>query len=341
MDYKLIKYLYKYSLSDNEQYFKKICKYSNIQTGGKIIEFISKDDDNIETTKKSLLEFINKTMDGLEKNKFKNKYVVILIGPPGAGKTLARHVGITKIINSEDDKDNKDGQKTDYYFNTFIDISVDDYVAGVIVKDDDSSHEELLHEAKTSEDPTHKTITGKNMLEREVGRIVLEAKKINQNGQLYNDDFYNKTFEVYKKLRDKVDSLSFIMLYLSTYLGANIFFETLGDLWILKEIVIAFCDATQYIPVIVYPYIVSYEQVADRIHKRGKTEYRYMSKTNVDNAIRIADHTYELIKQQQIENTKLKNHKQILMIKYNAIVDLTPDEISINNVDRLMSQETQ
>ena len=338
MDYKLIKYLYKYSLSDNEQYFKKICKYSNIQTGGKIIEFISKDDDNIETTKKSLLEFINKTMDGLEKNKFKNKYVVILIGPPGAGKTLARHVGITKIINSEDTKDR---QKTDYYFNTFIDISVDDYVAGVIVKDDDSSHEELLHEAKTIEDPTHKTITGKNMLEREVGRIVLEAKKIKQDGQLYTDDFYEKTFAVYKKLRDKVDSLSFIMLYLSTYLGANIFFETLGDSWILKEIVIAFCDATQYIPVIVYPYIVSYEQVADRIHKRGISEYRYMSKTNVDNAIRIADHTYELIKQQQIENTKLKNDKQILMIKYNAIVDLTPDELSNNNVDRLMSQENQ
>ena len=337
MDYKLIKYLYKYSLSDNEQYFKKICKYSNIQTGGKIIEFISKDDDNIETTKKSLLEIINKTMDGLEKNKFNKKYVVILIGPPGAGKTLARHVGIKKIINSED---NKYRQRTDYYFNTFIDISVDDYVAGVIVKDEEILHEELRHEAKTGEESLHKTITGKNMLEREVGRIMLEAKKINQNGQLYNDDFYNKTFEVYKKLRDKVDTLSFIMLYLSTYLGANIFFETLGDPWILKEIVIAFCDATQYIPVIVYPYIVSYDQVADRIHKRGKTEYRYMSKTNVDNAIRIADHTYELIKQQQIENTKLKNHKQILMIKYNAIVDLTPDEISNNNVDRLMmSQE--
>lgn len=336
MDYKLIKYLYKYSLSDNEQYFKKIHKYSNIQTGGKIIEFISKDNNDIETTKKSLLEFIDKTMDGLEKNKFKNKYVVILIGPPCAGKTLARHVGVKKIIMSED---NKDGQKTDYYFNTFIDISVDDYVAGVIVKDEEMPHDELLHEAKTGDESTHKTITGYNMLKREVGQIVLEAKEIKQNGQLYTDDFYDKTFAVYKKLRDKVDTLSFIMLYLSTYLGANIFFETLGDPWILKEIVIAFCNATQYIPVIVYPYIASYDQVAERIHNRGKTEYRYMSKTNVDTAIQKANHTYELIKQQQIENTKLKNHKKILMIKYNAIVDLTQDEITNNNVDRLMSQE--
>jgi len=333
MDYKLIKYLYKYSLSYNEQYFKKIHKYSNIQTGGKIIEFISKDDDNIETTKKSLLEFIDKTMDGLEKNKFKNKYVVILIGPPGAGKTLARHVGIKKIITSEDNK-----QTTDYYFNTFIDISVDDYVAGVIVKEEEMTYEELLNEAKTGEESTHKTITGKKMLEREVKGIVRDAKEIKQDGQLYTDDFYEKTFAVYKKLRDKVDSLSFIMLYLSTYLGANIFFETLGDPWILKEIVIAFCNATQYITVIVYPYIVSYEQVADRIHKRGISEYRYMSKTNVDIAIQKANNTYELIKQYQIENTKLK---KILMIKYNAIVDLTPDEISNNNVDRLMSQEIQ
>lgn len=142
MSYKIDKYLIKMTQNCNSKesrtkYLHKLTEHvikQSVQTGGIVYDFnkISKPT-NVEDVNYNIDQILN-LLGANTKNKLRNtqnKYVVILMGTPGAGKSIARKIA-TKIIANEEFMifEGTDVKILDDLFNSFVDISIDDFVYG-------------------------------------------------------------------------------------------------------------------------------------------------------------------------------------------------------------------
>lgn len=303
MSYKIIKYAHKYNKSKQNKYLKKLFKHiCNVQQTGGVYNF------SLNTSLKQqklygLIHLMMQTISPLIDNIFNNNYLVIVMGPPGAGKTIARKVAIREIMTLEN-------MAIEYNnsMNTFIDISIDDYVTGSI----------------------NNGISGSAILKHNVERVLanLNIDDFEKLTEENSKTFYNEMYSQYNIIRKEVNPISFIMLYLAAYLKLNIFFETTGGEWILDELIISFCNETKYVPVVVYPRITQYSDVKKRIADRGLREHRFVSEENITRSIQNANTTYNKI----IEYNK-KHDGFIKMYTYNAGINI--NDIEKNGIDQI------
>ena len=179
----------------------------------------------------------------------KEKYLVILMGAPGSGKTLARKIAAKYIYTMENptvvtmntDAINK-------IYKSFIDISIDTFVYDGIVIDSGSTVK----------------LTGADLFTQ---------IKDTQSA----DDKNKNSLELYNKLRPNFNPISEIILHLAAYLGLNVFFETLGNEEYIINLIQNFCKYYKYKLIIVYPQITNETEHIRRANERADKDGRYIN----------------------------------------------------------------
>jgi hypothetical protein len=209
-----------------------------------------------QTNADNLFEYIKTMVNGTACTDCvtKEKYLVILMGAPGSGKTLARKVAAKYIYTMENSATPIDIVSIEKIYKSFIDISIDTFVYdGIVSKGgvSDKSGKELFEGIKTS------------------------ADKITASRKLY----YNQ--------RPHFDSIGGIILQLAVYLGLNVFFETLGNEDYIINLIENFCKYYKYKLIIVYSYIKDKDTHITRANARADEDGRYIDpayieKTRID-----------------------------------------------------------
>ena len=226
----------------NTKYLYKLSKEILLQTGGFLKEIINRN--AVEHNFDELMGYIKTKI--VKHNISRNKYLVILMGPPGSGKSRARDV-VCKFIEQKIESLGNLRQPIQDFKKSFIDIEVDDVVYNVNL------------EKRNTIEPSG--IEKFNQLKT----------KINMNIPLY----YTESNNLYFGLRKHIESVPEIMLYIAAYLGTNIFFETVGDKTNYIEYLInTFCVYYGYIPIIIYTHIKNIEEHKRRLIIRTMREGR-------------------------------------------------------------------
>ena len=179
----------------------------------------------------------------------KEKYLVILMGAPGSGKTLARKIAAkyiytmgnpTVVTNTDTDAINK-------IYKSFIDISIDKFVYDRIVVTDNEHPEKL---------------TGADLFNKIISTSA-EGKM-------------EKSLKLYNELRPNFNPISEIVLHIAAYLGLNVFFETLGNEDYIINLIQNFCKYYKYKLIIVYPQITDETEHIRRANDRADKDGRYI-----------------------------------------------------------------
>ena len=290
MSYKISKYMYKINNTDRDDkkitYVRKISKYmcpliTEKQTGGEIIEFVrDPHNDTNPANLDSLLQFIKKTIETKTKHGVK-KYCVILIGTPASGKSLAKKVSCDII---------KQIEKSDVYhddiYNSFVDINVDDYVYGKKIEPDGLTGKQELYEL--SQD-----------FFRDKGIISDIDKKIymeNEKNQAEIEKFVGTATAKYFSIRNDINSIGSLMMFVASYFSLNLFIETVGDRseyldWLINN----FCPYENYTPILVYPKVSNAELHKQRLISRAIKEGRFVSFDYIQSIIPNIDRVYDYL----------------------------------------------
>lgn len=250
--YKIDKYIDKL-LHNNEKskYVKKLAEkiidnlYMSMHGGGNGI---------IDGNLKSLFDYIDKKIQNKTQTSTKNKYMVILYGPPSSGKNIARKIACNKI------KINFDEQITEKeIFDTFIDSGVDEIIIEYKENSTDTTVFDKLKEAYKKKasiktpDETDNDFIKKNIV-----------------------DIASESFRIYGKHKIKSDAVSEMVKFLSVFLNMNLFIETAswyGEYWNNFLNVMSYY---KYIPLVIYPFTTHSELLYDRSISRGISEYRFL-----------------------------------------------------------------
>ena len=178
----------------------------------------------------------------------KEKYLVILMGAPGSGKTLARKIAAKYIYTMGNPTVvTMDADAIDKIYKSFIDISIDTFVYDGIVVTGNENTEKL---------------TGADLFTQIISTPA--EGKIKQSLDLYN------------KLRPNFNPISEIILHLAAYLGLNVFFETLGNEDYIINLIQNFCKYYKYKLIIVYPQITNEKEHINRAVMRADKDGRYI-----------------------------------------------------------------
>jgi predicted ABC-type ATPase len=188
----------------------------------------------------------------------KEKYLVILMGAPGSGKTLARKVAAKYIYTMEKSITDIDIPIIEGIHKSFIDISIDTFVYNGIVSNSEQTN----------------ALTGE-LLFKEIIASASTKEKSDKSLKLYND------------LRPNFNPISEIILHLAAYLGLNVFFETLGSEEYILNLIQNFCKYYKYKLIIVYPQVTDEEAHIKRANDRAANDGRYIDpeyikKTRID-----------------------------------------------------------
>jgi len=177
------------------------------------------------------------------------KYLVILMGAPGSGKTLARKVAAKYIYTMENSTTYTDTMKSiiEGIYKSFIDISIDTFV----------------YDGKVSNNEKSDTSTGKELFKDIITVQSTEEK-------------FKKSLELYNTLRPNFNPISEIILHLAAYLGLNVFFETLGNENYILNLIQNFCKYYKYKLIIVYPQVANEKEHIDRANTRAAIDGRYI-----------------------------------------------------------------
>lgn len=250
----------KYTTKTNK-YINKL-SYNIYEQQGGFIKYTQQNGDNYKDTKKinteELFDYIQKRVDKIA-GKTKEKYLVILMGAPGSGKTLARKLTakyITKYIEGINEPTDEDCNKT---FNSFVDISIDDFV-----------YDSQIIEGEYTRLIDRDVENGRNKFKH----IATEYKEAEDDNI---DRFVEKSKQLYFGMRPHFDTVGEIILNLSAYLSANIFFETIGNEGYIKNLIENFCKYNGYNLVIVYPFIANETIHLKRVRNRGAVEGRFVN----------------------------------------------------------------
>jgi hypothetical protein len=258
---------------------------------------------NLESTINYILKKYNK-MDNIKITK--NKYFVILYGPPSSGKTLAKKIGcyLIKKYMEEELKENE-------ILDTFIDSNIDDLIYDKEIED-----------------------TNDNNVKKRVQQILLDQlTKYKEQAKIQNDitkdnidnsqsikDFINFCEKFYSR-ENKPDSLSDLMIFLGSYLKKNIFFETGSGSLYYANTIMNILKLYNYIPIIVYPYVDNIDLLYERAIKRGNKEGRFIARTSIESMSNSSVNNYNKLfdsnSQDDIIN-EFKKNKNLLICRYNG-----------------------
>lgn len=261
---KIDKYIDKMSLSpninDKIKYSRKLVenlilhnmnqknKFENMTGGGIINKDIS-----------SLLDHIKAKLGQKTPYQTKNRYIVILYGPPNSGKGVARKIICNKLrheFNETLDESN--------IFSTFIDTGVDDIIYQI---QDDVNDKTIKEKLKMSfyDNLAKKGIVHDN--DDEIKKYIVE--NINE--------IANNSYNEYSKNKKTGDAISEIMKFLTIFLGMNMFIETASwnkNYW---NNFLSLVSYYNYMPVIVYPFTTNTNILFERNIDRGLQEFRFLA----------------------------------------------------------------
>jgi hypothetical protein len=188
----------------------------------------------------------------------KEKYLVILMGAPGSGKTLARKVAAKYIYTMEKSTTDIDIPIIEGIHKSFIDISIDTFVYDGIVSNNGQTN----------------APTGESLFKEIIASGSTKEKS-------------KKSLELYNRLRPNFNPISEIILHLAAYLGLNVFFETLGSEEYILNLIQNFCKYYKYKLIIVYPQVTDEKDHITRANDRAAKDGRYIDpeyikKTRID-----------------------------------------------------------
>jgi hypothetical protein len=259
-------YCHKINTSNKiNKYVNKLGNQIYEMTGGanftKHADLEAKKDENM----KEIVKYIS-TMVSAIKGKTKDKYLVILMGAPGSGKTLARKVAAKYIHNIESTESITESTGGIVY-NSFIDISIDNFVYDGV----------LVNSYNTQENHSK---SGKKLFD--------ELKGTHEN--------IEKSSDLYFKLRVNYNSICEIILNLAAYLGLNVFFEILGNETYITHLIQSFCIYYGYKLIIIYPYIINEDTHISRADTRAKEDGRYISSDYIKESRTATRNLFEKLK---------------------------------------------
>jgi len=250
-------YLNKINTSNKKN--KYIAKILNLHGGFKF-----NTQDTIQNNASELFNYIDQSYIQKVKKVTKDKYFVILMGPPGTGKSFARKFAVKYIC-----KYIEINNLYDITYNSFVDISVDNYVNDIEVNNDKAGKDRFMDIKEN-----------------------LNEKSADDYAQIAQ-----KSYDIYQSMRLLVDPVSEIMISVCIYLGINIFFETIGaNPQYIESLINNICKYYKYIPIIIYPVITSQEEHISRLKKRGSAEGRVVDINYAINITHKCNYSYEKIK---------------------------------------------
>lgn len=317
LEHKIKKYSFKLQNNPQQKYLKKLGEYviakyvSQNQNGGAIpIEY---DKESVAKSLAGVLSFINESFKNKNKFNTKKPYIMIVMGATGSGKSDARTVGynIVKKLEQSD-------QKMDIIKNSFIDISVDDYVNGTTILNEQGNE-----------------ITGENILKSTMEKYLSDKKvnieDINKN---YKEnmstitELSNLSYKTYSNIRSMIEQLPMVMLYLALHLKINVIFETTAGEWIIDSII---RDLNYYsIPIVIYP-VVSVPKLVERVISRGAKDGRVVNPGILENGVKSANGMFTKI-------MELKDNQRIndlVAVKYNNDDDTTRQKIQLGQINQI------
>jgi hypothetical protein len=317
LDYKIKKYNMKLQINPQQKYLKKLSEYvltkylSQNQNGGAIpIEYYG---NNVEKSLAGVIKFINESFKNKNKFHTKKPYIMIVMGATGSGKTEARTVGYNVVKNLE-----KSDEKIDTIKNSFIDISVDEYVNGTTIVNDQG--------IETTGENILKTTMDKYLADKQIN---IEAINMNYKENMPTiKELSNISYQTYSTIRNMIDQLPMVMLYLALHLKINVIFETTSGEWLIDFII---KNLNYYcIPIVIYP-VVSVDNLVKRTINRGAADGRVVNPGLLENGVKSANAMFTKI-------IELKNDpvvKDLVAIKYDNDNDMTRGIIQSDKMDKL------
>ena len=221
----------------------------------------------------SLVEYIRNRLKN-NSNRTKNKYLVILHGPPSSGKSHATMVAC-RLIYDYFEKD----LTPEKIKSTFLNTNVDDLTYHTITKNNIPVKQELL-------DNMYSVIHNYPINydnENEIKKFRSDTKKLDPTKEADVEfvtcqigKLVSSSYEIYRMYRP--DNISEIMFYLSVFMNLNIYLETsLGEPSYIRRVVESL-KYYGYIPIIVYPFVADVKIIYDRSIRRGIVEGRFLNR---------------------------------------------------------------
>lgn len=182
----------------------------------------------------------------------RDKYFVILYGPPASGKTISRKIGLLKLVKNY-------GENLENIEKTFIDTSIDDIAYNTVGAD--GKGPKIIEKLKENIDKRLKSY------------ITIEEKMEYVKKNL--TEIVKTSFEIYSRGRD--NTLSELLMHYGFFLGKNIFLEiSTGNVKYIQSL-IQRCRWYGYKIISVYPFISDVNILFDRSIRRGIKEGRFLS----------------------------------------------------------------
>lgn len=271
----------------------------------------------------SALDYVKNKYNCLNiKTKTKNKYFVILYGPPASGKTLARKIACDFI--------KKNFQETltlEEILNTFIDTSIDDIVYDVEYEKNVSLKTHLVnllnkafeHKSNldTKSDIDYETSIAKDFTKDFTKDFSKDFSKDNVKEQLkQNIDLY---FE-YRKNRN-IDGISALLAASASYINFNVFFETASPSFDYIRDLINTLFYSNYKIIFIYPYTEDENILIERSKKRGLEEGRIPPAEFITYMKTKCYEQYLYHTDKENTNAIINMNKDIIFVKYNTVLN--------------------
>lgn len=308
---KLPKYITKMGKSSENKYIAKLAEHTmkasleeritQSQTGGLRTN-------NLD----ALFQFLNKKHQesSSAETGTKNKYLVILYGPPASGKTLARKIACHLIK-----KTFKEDIDINTIFKTFIDTGIDEITYQVETEEGYNVSEALmlnLYKQLNMTAEQYRSIDKDQLI-----RMIRERI----------DSIVSSSYAIYKRYRK--DMLSELLFYFATYFNKNIFLEVATASTIYIDTIINSLSYYNYIPIVIYPVIKDVNILYDRSIQRGMEIGRFLRcdlDTGIAKSLISCHDNYDEIS----ENTS--KMAQFLVCRYDADIDkATYDRFNSND----------
>lgn len=262
----------------------------------------------------SIIAFLQEKCNSIA-NVTKNKYLVILYGPPGSGKSFARNIA-SNIIKTNYDEINSEEE----ILKDFIDTGIDELTYDIVEPTSNKQVRTLLIENLK----TQLKINPENTIDPNI------------SNEIKNDPFLLKklvssSFEIYKNNRK--DSLSELLYFFAISINKNIFLELASPQMEYLNRILSLITYYQYIPIFIYSFVNQSSILCNRSINRGIQEGRFLECKNghgIENAMKNCLTYYEDMKQ------IIRKYNKYYILQYNANFDKeTLDQIKVNNFNNL------
>jgi hypothetical protein len=318
--HKIDKYTYKFNHShtmyEKSRYIKKMAEKI-----GEQLDIMNGGDSNesgiIDGNLKSLFDYIQAQIPDiiLEGNNTKNKYLVILYGPPSSGKNIARKIACNKIKTVFDEKISLNN-----IFDSFIDSGVDDIIYQYKKS---SSDLKVSKKLKDIFDDFAKDSNQENISEEFIKTNIAKIAE--------------QSYRVYSKNKKKSDAVSEVIKFLSIFLNLNLFIETASwnsEYW---NNFLSLLSYYNYIPIVIYPFTDQSDLLFHRNIKRGMKEYRFLQNEGNYGIKKIAENAKDKFK------NVIKDIKSIYIENsYLLVYDTDLDDTAFDNIKNMMfTSDTQ